>query len=78
MPAMYLTGAASEGVLASILAVFRLIADWIIETIPTLYPLFYDPATGLTLIGVLSVASLAIGVVFLLIGVIQKFVHFRG
>lgn len=65
-------------VLDAILAVFMGIAEWIGEAVTALIPMFYVAETGLTFLGVLSVASLGIGMVFLLIGVIQNFLHFRS
>ena len=70
-------------VLESILAVFSAIGDWFAEFVPTLFQLFWTPgASGeageLTFLGVLAVAGLAISVVFLVIGLIQNFLHFRG
>lgn len=70
-------------ILTSILLVFSGIGEWIVTTIPKMLNLFWDStladgAGGLTLLGVLAVAGLAISVVFLLIGFIQKFLHFRG
>ena len=71
------------GILTAILAVFTDIGDWIVTSIPKMLALFWTPGAGetpgsLTLLGVLAVAGLAISVVFLLIGFIQKFLHFRG
>ena len=66
-----------QSVSASIFAIFREIGDWIIETIPNFFVLFYNPETGLTIIGVLTVCSLGIGVCFLLVGFIRKFFKFR-
>jgi hypothetical protein len=77
-------------VLGSILGVFDAIGTWFAEFVPTLTDMFYVPArlagdgsvvegTGqLTFLGVLAVAGLAISVVFLVIGLIQNFLHFRG
>lgn len=71
------------GILTSILAVFTDVGEWIITSVPKLLNLFWTPGAGetpgsLTLLGVLAVAGLAISVTFLLIGFIQKFLHFRG
>ena len=64
-------------ILTSILAVFAAVGEWFSTTITTLFPIFYAEGS-LTFLGVLSVAGLAFSVVFLLIGIIQKFLHFRG
>lgn len=69
---------AGESVLDAILAVFTSIGTWISTTIPTFFTLFYAAETGLTFLGVLAVAGLAFSVVFLIIGIIQKFLHFAG
>lgn len=65
-------------VLEAVLAVFTMVAEWIAEAVQSVIPMFYVAQTGLTFLGVLAVAGLAISVVFLLIGVIQNFLHFRG
>ena len=65
------------GVLTSILAVFTAIGEWISSAVESLTPMFYN-TEGLTFLGTLAVAGLAFSVVFLIIGVIQNFLHFRG
>ena len=65
-------------VLESILDVFDAIGEWISSAVTDLLPMFYTAESGLTLIGVLAVAGLAFSVVFLIIGIIQNFMHFRG
>lgn len=64
--------------LTAILAVFTVIGEWISETVVSFVPMFYESETGLTFLGVLSVAGLAFSVCFLLIGIIQRFLHFAG
>lgn len=66
---------AETGILASILAVFSAIGSWITTTIPTFYSLFYAEG-ALTLLGTLAVCGLGIGIIFLLIGIIQRFLKF--
>lgn len=71
------------GVLEAVLAVFTAIGNWIPEAVEAMIPMFYTAADGggagsLTFLGVLAVAGLAFSVVFLVIGVIQNFLHFRG
>lgn len=68
----------TNSIIAAILAVFSQIGDWILETVPNMMPLFYAADTGLTFLGVLAVAGLAFSVVFLMIGIVQRFLHFRG
>lgn len=65
-------------VLESILGVFDKISEWIGNAVTDLLPMFYNTESGLTLIGVLAVAGLAFSVVFLIMGIIQNFMHFRG
>lgn len=70
-------------VLSSILAVFTAIGEWFSEFVPTLYGLFWTAGESggegsLTFLGVLAVAGLAISIVFLVVGLIQKFLHFAG
>lgn len=74
----------SDTVLGSILAVFDAIGEWFSMFVPTLFGLFWTPGVTsgdpgeLTFLGVLAVASLAISIVFLVVGLIQNFLHFRG
>ena len=65
-------------VLDSILAVFTAVGTWITTAVQNIIPMFYVAETGLTFLGVLAVAGLAFSVVFLIIGIIQNFLHFRG
>ena len=70
-------------ILSAILAVFSAIGDWIPEAVTNLIPMFYTAgvegaAGSLTFLGVLAVAGLAFSVIFLVIGIIQNFLHFRG
>lgn len=71
-------------ILTQVFSVFTKFAEWIKSTIPTLISLFYtapasEGGTGsLTLLGVLAVCGLAMSVTFLLIGIIQRFLHFAG
>lgn len=66
------------GVISAVFDVFSNVATWIVETIPTLTGMFYNADEGLTILGVLGVASLAISVAFLLIGLIQRFFNFSA
>lgn len=65
-------------VLDSILSVFDSIGTWISDSVTSLMPMFYDASSGLTFLGVLAVAGLAFSVIFLIIGLISNFLHFRG
>lgn len=62
----------------SILELFTALSEWLVTTIPSIMSMFYVAETGLTFLGALAVAGLGISVIFLLIGVIQNFLHFRS
>lgn len=65
-------------IITSITGVFTAIAEWFVSFIPTLVSLFYVAETGLTFLGTLAVCGLAVSLFFLVIGLIQNFLHFRG
>lgn len=65
-------------VLEAILDVFDAVSTWIQSAVTSVMPMFYNSESGLTFLGVLAVAGLAFSVVFLIIGIIQNFLHFRG
>lgn len=66
-------------VLTSILAVFSAIGTWIVGAVEDMIPIFWNSTdSSLTLIGVLSVAGLGLSVIFLVVGLIQRFFHFAG
>lgn len=70
-------------IVTAVTGVFSAIGDWFVNFIPTLLALFWTPAaegTGgqLTILGVLAICGLAISVFFLVMGLIQNFLHFRG
>lgn len=64
-------------ILASIFEVFSSVGEWITSAVTDLIPMFYAEGS-LTFLGVLAVVGLAFSVVFLIIGLIQNFLHFRG
>lgn len=64
-------------IIDAILAVFSAIASWFAEVIPVVLSVFWADG-ALTILGALAVAGLAISVIFLIMGVIQNFLHFRG
>lgn len=66
-----------ENVLSAILEVFSSVGTWLSQAVQSMIPMFYVAETGLTFIGVLAVAGLAISVAFLLISVISNFLSFR-
>lgn len=65
-------------VLSAILEVFTSVATWITTSVHNVIPMFYEAETGLTFLGVLAVAGLAMSVAFLLIGIVQRFLKFQG
>lgn len=65
-------------VLSAILEVFTSVGTWITTAVTNIMPMFYTAESGLTFLGVLAVAGLAFSVVFLVMGIIQNFLHFRG
>lgn len=67
-----------NAIVDSVLDVFGAVGTWIAETVPTFIPMFYSAESGLTWLGVMAVMGLAFSVVFLMIGLIQKFLHFAG
>ena len=70
------------GILTAIFAIFTGVGDWIISSLNDLMSIFWTAgesgAGQLTFLGVLAVAGLAFSVIFLIIGIIQRFLHFRG
>lgn len=71
------------GVLSAILEVFTSVGTWISTATQNLIPMFWQAGTdgsggSLTFLGVLAVAGLAFSVTFLIIGLIQRFLHFSG
>lgn len=68
-----------SAVITAITAVFTAISNWIVTTIPEVVKVFFDSAEGnLTFLGVLAVVALGISIFFLIMGLIQNFLHFRG
>lgn len=65
-------------ILTAILAVFTAIGTWIGTSVTAIMPMFFVAETGLTFLGVLAVSGLGFSVIFLIIGLIQNFLHFRG
>lgn len=65
-------------VISAVLAVFTAIGEWIGTAVTALMPMFYVAETGLTFLGVLAVAGLGFSVIFLLLGLISNYLHFRS
>lgn len=65
-------------VMTDVFAVFTAVAGWFVDAIELLIPLFYVVGEGLTFIGVLSVASLAVALVLLILAVIRSYLQWRA
>lgn len=68
----------TTSIVTAITGVFTSIATWIADTLPSISEIFYNAESGLTFLGTLSVCGLSVSVFFLLMGLIQNFLHFRG
>lgn len=71
------------GVLEAILDVFTNVGTWIAGAFTTLEPVFWTAGVegtsgSLTFMGVLAVASLAMSVAFLILGIVTRFLRFGG
>lgn len=71
------------GIITAMTSVFTAVFTWIQTAINSVIPLFWTAGTGdtggqLTFLGVLSIIGLAISIFFLLVGLIQNFLHLRG
>lgn len=69
--------------LTAITEVFSAMGTWLVSFINALIPLFWTAGTGdkpgsLTFLGVLAIIGLAISVFFLVMRVIENFLHLRG
>ena len=59
--------------------VFSGMGDWIAEYMPTIMSIFYNTEqNSVTFLGILALGGLGISIFFLLMGVVQNFLHFRG
>lgn len=68
-----------SGALGGILTVFTGIGSWIVSQLGSVSVLFWSTSSNsLTFLGVLSVSGLAIAVILLLIGMLSRFLAFRG
>ena len=74
---MTLSQVMSLSILASVLDVFTTISTWLIGALQSVVDLFWLNGE-LTFFGVLAVAALGISIFFLLIRVVQNFLHFRS
>lgn len=67
-----------QGVVSAITSVWSWLMNWLSQSIPSVISIFYDAESGLTFLGTLAVVALGISVFFLLLGLIQNFLHLRG
>ena len=67
----------TASVVSAITAVFTAIIEWVITAITSVVAVFWT-GEALTFLGVLALLALAISIFFLLMGLIQNFLHFRG
>lgn len=70
-------------IITAMTTVFDAIFTWIKSAITSCIEVFYTAGTGdsggqLTFLGVLALIALAISIFFLLVGLIQNFLHLRG
>lgn len=63
--------------IGTITTVWTEVMTWITSSLASVQEVFYQE-NALTFLGVQAVISVAIGIAFLLIGVIQNFLHLRG
>lgn len=68
----------TANVITAITAVFDAVMSWLATAIESVIPLFWSTDNGLTFLGVLALVGLAISVFFLIVGLIQNFLHLRG
>ncbi len=64
-------------VISAITAVFTAVMSWIITAINSVVAVFWT-GEALTFLGVLALIALGISIFFLLVGLIQNFLHLRG
>ena len=66
----------------AVFEVFEEISGWIVSQLQSLVALFWTASEGgggeLTFLGTIALISLGISVIFLMLRVVQNFLHFRG
>lgn len=70
-------------IISAMTTVFDAVFTWIKSAITSCIEVFYTAGSGdtggqLTFLGVLALIALAISIFFLLVGLIQNFLHLRG
>lgn len=68
---------------AAMTTVWDSIFSWLVGAINDIIPIFWDAtansnAGGLTLLGTLAIIALGVSIFFLLMGLIQRFIHLAG
>lgn len=63
--------------------VWSSIFEWLIDAIGDVIPIFWDAtansgAGALTLLGTLAIIALGISIFFLIMGLVQRFIHLAG
>ena len=64
--------------IANITSVWTSMMEWLVDALASVQSVFVSSAGELTFLGTLSVIGVAMGVAFLVIGVVQNFLHLRG
>ena len=64
-------------IISAITAVFTAVMQWVITAITSVIAVFWT-GEQLTVLGVLALIALGISIFFLLVGLIQNFLHLRG
>lgn len=67
----------SNGIIGAITSVMDAVFTWLGTALQSVIAIFYAEG-ALTFLGTLALISLAIGLFFLLVGVISSFLHLRG
>ena len=70
-------------IVTAMTGVFDAVFSWIMNAINAVIPIFWTAGTGdtggqLTFLGILALIGLGISIFFLLVGLIQNFLHLRG
>lgn len=68
----------TTSVITALTDVWDAVSTWLVGAFKGIMPMFYDAESGLTFMGVLAAASLGVGLIFLLIRIVQNFIHFRS
>lgn len=71
------------GIITALTGVFDAVFKWILSAVNAVIPIFWTAGSGdtggsLTFLGILSLIGLAFSIFFLLVGLIQNFLHLRG